>query len=291
VDLDAIVYVSITRFNGGLQSQFDPAISLLLKRELGAKNALHFDLGNACAGTCTGIHVVDSMIRAGSIRNALVVSGECATPLSEVALQEITSAEDQQLASLTVGDAGSACLIEGCSARDPGIDFVRFITLGAYSDLCLAMPSDTRPGVVMYTRSAALHIEAIKRFPRFLEQALSEHGQRLSDYDFLIPHQTATTAIRSGTQALAKFFGEEVPKVINIVSEYGNTSSTSHILALYTAIAEKKIKQGDRGLLLVMASGIVLGLVSFTVNFLEASHGHENRSSKRLQPGWSEQVD
>ncbi|HMJ16148.1 MAG TPA: 3-oxoacyl-[acyl-carrier-protein] synthase III C-terminal domain-containing protein [Polyangiaceae bacterium] len=289
-DLEALIYVSITRFKGGLRTQFDPAISLFLRRELGASNAQHFDITNACAGMCTGMHLVDTMIRSGTVRNGLVVSGECITPLADVALQEVSGIDDQQLASLTVGDAGSACVLEGCSANDPGVDFARFVTLGTYSDLCLAMPSDKRPGVVMYTRSAALHIEAIKRFPRFLAKVLAEHGMRLSDYDYLIPHQTASGALRAGTQALANFFGD-VPEVISIVGEYGNTSSTSHLLALDAAIADKRIKQGDRVLFLVMASGLVLGLVSFTVGFLEATHAHENRYSQRLQPGWSGQID
>ena len=289
-EIEALIYVSITRFKGGLCTQFDPAISLFLRRELGATNALHFDITNACAGMCTGMHLLDTMIRSGTVRNGLVVSGECITPLADVALQEVQSADDQQLASLTVGDAGSACILEGCGTSEAGVDFARFVTLGSYSDLCLAMPSDKRPGVVMYTRSAALHIEAIKRFPRFLGKALAEHGMQLSDYDYLIPHQTASGALRAGTQALQNMFGE-VPEVISIVGEYGNTSSTSHLLALDAAIASKKIKQGDRVLFLVMASGLVLGLVSFTVGFLEANHAHENRYSQRLQPGWSGQID
>lgn len=289
-DLDALIYVSITRFKGELISQYEPALSLYLKKRLGAQRALNFDLANACAGMCSGMHVLDSMIRSGAVRNGLIVSGECITPIAEVALQEITESDDRQVASLTVGDAGSACILEQCALHEPGIDFIRLLTLSEFSELCMAMPSDQRPGVAMYTKSVKLHIESIKRFPRMMATVLEEHGMNLSDYALLIPHQTSAHAIRTGAEAVSRCFQQE-RELFSVVPEYGNTSSTSHFVALNAAIAEKKAKQGDRVLLLVMASGLVLGFVSFTLGFLEASHAHENRFRQRMQPSWSGLVD
>ncbi len=281
-DLDAIIYVSISRFKGNSKCTFDPAMSLFLKRSLGADRALHFDISNACAGMCTGAHVLDTMIRSGTVKNGLVVSGECITPITDTALKEIESADDQQFASLTVGDSGSACIIEACPPEKAGIDFMRFLTLGEFSELCLAMPSDQRPGMAMYTKSAKLQVEAIKRFPQVLERVLEQHGKTISDYDVLIPHQTSTHAIDMGALALRKYFKREVPRHISVVAEYGNTSTTTHFLALKTALEERSIRQGDRVLFLVMASGLVLGFVSFTVGFQEASHAREDLPRQRL---------
>jgi len=289
-DLEAVIYVSISRFNGKLLAQFDPAMSLVLKRKLGANQALNFDLANACAGMCTGTHVLDSMIRAGVVKNGMVLSGECITPIAAVALQEIRATDPQQVASLTVGDAATACILEACPVGEPGIEFTRFVTAAAFSELCLGLPSDERGGVAMYSDASALHMAAIKRCPRFLEKILGDQGVRLSDHDFFIPHQTAANAIRVGTEAIARFLEDDLPSVVSVIGEYGNTSSTSHFLALHTAIADKRIKQGDRVLFLVVASGLVIGAVSFTVSFLEAASANEDHSDGSLQRARSRRV-
>ncbi len=290
-DLEAVIYVSITRFKGEMQAHWDPAMSLLLKRALGATRAMHFDLSNACAGMCTGAHVLDKLIRSGAVRNGLVVSGECITPIMETALVEITQPDDEQFASLTVGDSGSACILEACPAGRAGIDFMRFLTIGEFSELCLGLPSDRGPGVAMYTKSAKMQIATIKVLPRLLEQVFEEHGKSIDDYDVVIPHQTSAHAIEMGALAFRKYFQRDIPRFLSVVAEFGNTSTTTHFLALQNAIREGQIKQGDRVLFMVMASGLVLGFVSFTVDFLEASHAREDLPSRRLRSAVAQHVD
>ncbi len=277
-DLDAVVYTGITRFKDGIKQCYEPAISLHIKRELGAHRAINFDISNACAGMLTGAFVLDNLIRAGVVRNGMIVSGECITPIFDTAVKEVKEVSDDQFASLTLGDAGAAFILDGKAGSEEGIDFVHFATFAQFADLCIAKPSRKNSGWAMYTQAAALQDETIRRFPGFLQQVLEKHGKDLvKDYDFAIPHQTSVRAIRIGSRKWSAFFKSRIPETLVSVDNFGNTASTSHFLVLCKHLEDKKIGKGSRVLFLGLASGITIGFLSATVG--ELSYGDDHTRS------------
>ena len=52
------------------------------------------------------------------------------------------------------------------------------------------------------------------------------------------------------------------------VELFGNTSSTTHFVALHRLLQEGAMHAGDRVLLLALASGLEVGVVMFTVDEL-----------------------
>jgi 3-oxoacyl-[acyl-carrier-protein] synthase III len=66
-----------------------------------------------------------------------VVSGEYISNLSWNAAKQIRSLFSKQLASLTLGDAGAAVIVERAPGGS-GIDVIGFTTLAEHSRLCLA---------------------------------------------------------------------------------------------------------------------------------------------------------
>jgi 3-oxoacyl-[acyl-carrier-protein] synthase III len=279
--LDAVLFVSISRVKEGTRLQFEPSMSASLKNELGAPQALAFDISNACAGMTTGVHILDQMIRAGRIKNGIVISGEYISPIAETAMREVVKPVDRQMASLTVGDSGTAVLLEKSSDRSEGIECVEMLTVGDYADLCIGMPSETGPGISMYTQSSKLQSEALKRMPMHFTNILKKSGLFQACFDWIIPHQTSTRAIAKGIQVVSKHFGGEMEHfderyasqdsdaIVKIVQRYGNTSSTSHFVALCEGVHSGKFKSGDRICLMVQASGITLGTVAFTMGDLK----------------------
>ena len=105
-DLDMLIVSSITHYIGGLRMRLDPPLSVSLKQALGADGAMSFDLSNACAGMMTGVFILNDLIRQGRIRRGMVVSGEYISQLGRNAALEVRTMMDDQLASLTLGDAG-----------------------------------------------------------------------------------------------------------------------------------------------------------------------------------------
>ena len=60
------------------------------------------------------------------------------------------------------------------------------------------------------------------------------------------------------------------------LQEYGNTASTSHFLALYRHLHEKRFQAGDKMMLMALASGLTMGFVIFTMDDLVDRYGIDN---------------
>lgn len=274
--LDMVISASITRYVGGLSMRFEPPLSLMVKEQLGALRATSFDLGNACAGMMTGVFILNDLIRQGRIRSGMVVSGEDISQLGRNAAQEVRSIFSKQLASLTLGDAGAAVIVERAPAGVPGIEVAGFTTLSEHSRLCLAFPARVGPGATMYTEARTIHRVAIEDSLPLLKEVLDHSGLDFDAIDYLVPHQTSARAIRNGMKVLSARLGVEPKHVVQNVEEFGNTASTTHFVALHRYLEEGRLTPKDRILLLSFASGLEIGIVIFTINQLAERYGNQH---------------
>ncbi len=272
-DIEMLISTSISRSKGRSSQSFEPPLSLYLKQAIGAAQATSFDLSNACAGMLTGVFILQNLISHGEISCGMVVSGEYISHLSWNAARQIRSLFSKQLASLTLGDAGAAVLLER-APRGSGIDVIGFTTLAEHSRLCLAFPSSVGPGAQMYTKARTLQRVAIEDTAPLVAETIREAGIDLADIDYMIPHQTSARAIRAGTDAFVQRLGARPKHVVINIEEYGNTSSTTLFVALYKCLQEQKIRKHDRVMLLALASGIEIGIAIFTIDNLADSYGH-----------------
>lgn len=275
-DLDVIISCSITRFQN-TYFQLEPALSKTLKIDIGMRpGSINFDITNACAGMMTGVYILDSMIKCGAIKTGMVVSGECITPITETAVKEIDELVDPQFASLTVGDSGAACILDQAVNGDGVISIVDMFSLSEHADLCLGMPSDRNPGIAMYTDAMGIHKEVVDRLPILMPYYSDTHNIAKDDYDFIIPHQTSTRAIKTALDACIPLFQKRektdyFPEVPICLDKYGNTSSTSHLVVLWDYLRSGKMKPGARVMFLVLASGIVMGIIDTTIGNLQVN--------------------
>jgi 3-oxoacyl-[acyl-carrier-protein] synthase-3 len=264
-EIEMLISTSITRSRGRSSQSFEPPISLHVKQAIGAAQAVNFDLSNACAGMLTGVFLLQDLITRGEIGCGMVVSGEYISHLSWNAARQIRSVFSKQLASLTLGDAGAAVIVER-APKGSGIDVIGFTTLAEHSRLCLAFPSTVGPGAQMYTKSRTLQKVAIEDMAPLVAEVIGEAGIDLGAIDYLIPHQTSARAIRTGTEAFARRLGARPKHVVVNLEEYGNTSSTTLFVALHKYLQEGRIHKGDRVMLLALASGIEIGMAIFTID-------------------------
>lgn len=275
-DLDMVINASITRYVDGTTHRFEPPLSLSVKEAIGAGAATSFDISNACAGMLTGVFLLNDFIRRGAIRRGMVVSGERITGLGTNAAESIRSIVSPQLASLTLGDAGAAVIVDRAPAGNPGIVLASFTTLAEHSRLCIGVPALHHPGANMYTRARKIHEVAMDQGPALIGGILAEGHLSLGDIDWFIPHQTSVRAIEAGEKVLAKELGEHPEHVVVTVDEYGNTASTTLFLAMHRYLGEKRFARGDTIMLLSVASGLEVGVTVFAMDELEATHGHAN---------------
>jgi 3-oxoacyl-[acyl-carrier-protein] synthase III len=272
-DIEMLISTSITRSKGEFAQSFEPSFSLGIKQAIGATQALNFDLSNACAGMLTGVFILQDFVARGEISCGMVVSGEYISHLSWNAARQIRSLFSKQLASLTLGDAGAAVIVERAPSGT-GIDVIGFTTLAEHSRLCLAFPSTLGPGAQMYTKARKLQRVAVDDMAPLVAEAIGAAGISLADIDYLIPHQTSARAIRAGTREFAQRLGAKPKHMVINLEEYGNTSSTTLFLALHKYLEEQRIQKGDRVMLLALASGIEIGMAIFTIDNLVDGYGH-----------------
>ncbi len=275
-DIDLIINCSITRYRQQYNQLYEPSLSFLLKESIGAIGARYFDISNACAGMLTGVNIANQMIKQGKIRNALIVSGEFISSLIDHAIRNIKTPASQEFASLTVGDAGAAVILEACTEKESAIGLGGFSAVTKYNDLCIAQPTRRQPGADMKTKATKIHHISISKSLPIFEKAMEEQGFGYADIDWVIPHQTSKSAILSGIKSFAAHFGAHPRNTIINLAENGNTASTSHFVTLYQYLVNKKFKADDRIVLLSFASGIVFGLLAFKPQDLILRYGNEN---------------
>lgn len=275
-DIEMLISCSISKYVNGLNHCYEPALSLLIKEKLGNKKALNFDISNACAGMITGVHIAKNFILRGIVKNCMVVSGEYITSLSKNAVRNIDTPLNEELASLTVGDAGAAVILTDTNSMDDAISVSEMGTLSRFSNLCTAYQSTEQPGGIMKTQMKEIHDASIENAPKIIEKALKKAGLRMSQIDHLIPHQTSKHSIQLGGVRFEKYFGEKPGNVILNLEENGNTASTTHFAAFYKCLEEKRFRKGDKIMMLSFASGLVIGVVILTINDIIDSYGNNN---------------
>jgi 3-oxoacyl-[acyl-carrier-protein] synthase-3 len=136
-DLDLVISCSISRFRGGLSTSYEPPLALAVKQAIGASRAATFDVTNACAGMMTGVLILEDFIRRGAVRRGLVVSGEYITSLGLNAAHDMRTIASRQMASLTVGDAGAAVVVERADDGVDRIEAAALATFARYDGLCV----------------------------------------------------------------------------------------------------------------------------------------------------------
>nr|HID59088.1 hypothetical protein [Desulfobacterales bacterium] len=272
-DIEILICANICRYDGpNFKIFFEPSTSIKLKKHFGFKNAIVFDISNACAGMFTAIIIIDSYIKCGMIKRGMVVSGEYITHLTRNAQMEITRSLDPQFASLTLGDSGAALILE--ESPDPSIGFheIDIYSAGRYSGYCIAKPSKKEHGgAVMLTNSIKLHSVAVEHGVRHFSYIMNKNGWKKKRINHFIFHQTAKTAIRSGGARINRYTGENICSPENLIinlAHRGNTSSTTHFVALWDNIINNRINSGDNIVFGIQASGLTIGTATYTLDDL-----------------------
>jgi 3-oxoacyl-[acyl-carrier-protein] synthase-3 len=265
-DLDMVLVCSITRWVGGLTWRVEPSLSSLVREAVGAERAVGYDVSNACAGMLTGVHLMNQFIASGVVRRGMVVSGEYISSLGANAARTMRTPASKQLASLTVGDAGAAVILERGEPGSAGITASELATIAEHSDLCIGTPCEDGPGATMVTHANSLHRAAIANSPETIHEALERSGASPDTIDHVIPHQTSTSAIKAGIKHSERKVGHYSGDVVYNLAEFGNTASTTHFAALHRCLVDRRFKPGDRVMMICSASGLTVGALVFTID-------------------------
>ena len=247
-DLDLIIIATITP-----DMQF-PSTATFVQANLGAKDAVCFDISAACAGFIYAISVAHQFIARGTCKNALVIGAEV--------LSTITDWQDRNTCVL-FGDGAGACVL--AEAKSGGILSTYLGSDGTKTDLLNLPAGGSRYPTTQKTLDERLHYLkmqgnevfkiAVTSMADAAQEALKRAGLECADVNWIITHQANIRIIN----AMAKRLGFINAQVYLNIDRCGNMSSASTATALCEAVKEGKIKKGDIVLLDAFGAGLVWG--------------------------------
>jgi 3-oxoacyl-[acyl-carrier-protein] synthase-3 len=209
--------------------------------ELGATRAGAFDIGAACTGFLSALAVGAAQIESGRVQTALVIGADL--------MSRITDPEDRATAAVFADGAGAVVL--RATAQESRIGPIVLGADGAGADHIIV----PRENGTIQMRGHETFREAVARLALSTVQAVRAADLRLEDVDLFVYHQ-ANGRILS---AVGERLGLEPDRVVDCISEYGNTSAATLPLALAYVENEGRLQTGNRVLLGAFGAGFTWG--------------------------------
>lgn len=256
LDIGLIIDTTITN------DFFTPSVACVIQDKIGASNAAAYDLNAACSGFVYAVDAAKRYLQTDpDMKYVLVVANET--------LSRVTDYTDRSTCVL-FGDGAAAAVI----GRSEKL-FTSFIGAdGSGAHFLYAKSHKVRHPM----RTAEDHIDsgefaagttylvqdgkevykfATKALPMAARKAAEKIGLDLNTVDWFVPHQANIRIIETA----AKNLGVSMDKFIVNIADRGNTSSASIPIALSEAIADGRVKKGDRLCLVGFGAGLTMGCV------------------------------
>lgn len=252
-EIDLLIYSGVCR------DFLEPSTASIVHGNLGlSASCQFFDLSNACLGFMQAVIHAGSLIEAGFIKKALVVTGENASPLLEETIKHLNS--DLNLtrksikpffANLTIGSSGVAIVVS--SNKDNAklkILGGSLLTDSSASSLCQG--DGNTSSLMMQTDSEALLHAGIKLAHSCHENFLKEFDINRSEFSHIITHQVGVAHRNLLYQSLEL----DLSKDYSSFETYGNTGSAALPLTLTKAVEENRFKANEKIALMGIGSGL-----------------------------------
>lgn len=242
-DIDLIIVATTT------PTRIFPSTASLLQEKLGISGSPAFDIQAVCTGFVYALTVADKFIKAGGVKNVLVIGAET--------FSRIVDWTDRNTCVL-FGDGAGAVVLQ--ASEEPGILSTHIHSDGSYNKL-LHVP--TGPGSSSATEDSAyvdmqgneVFKVAVKTLSSIVDETLDANQLGKQDIDWLIPHQANIRIIA----ATARKLNMSMDHVVVTVDEHGNTSAASIPLALDVAVRDGRIKRGETLLFEAFGGGFTWG--------------------------------
>ncbi len=231
-----------------------PATAAIVADRIGAHDAGAYDLSAGCTGFMYALAQGYAMLAGGLSRRALIVGGDL--------LSKVVDWTDRSTCVL-FGDGAGAVVLE--RVGDGGFLGFELGADGSGGPQLFLPAGGSRTPPTAETVATGQHFvqmngrEVFKFATRVLvssaKQLLDECGVAIEDVDVYVPHQANVRIIDHAVERL----GIARDRVVVNVDRYGNTSSGSIPLALAEAVADGRLKKGDRVLMTGMGAGLTWG--------------------------------
>jgi 3-oxoacyl-[acyl-carrier-protein] synthase-3 len=246
-DVDLIVY------GGCSNEEAVPNSASGVQVLLGAHRAAAMDVNTACTSFLYGLSAATSMIRTGVVRNAVVIGVELISRYMDWSNRSVAVLFGDGAAAVvlqaTENQEGVLASVLGCDVEARASLRVRGIGCGyAGRDVTLGDTLWDFDGPVIFKR-------AVKGMSDASARVLVDAGITADQVDLVVPHQANLRII----EAVAKYAGIPMERVMLTVQKYGNMSAATVPVALAEALKEGRIKPGGYVLMPGFGAGLTFG--------------------------------
>lgn len=229
-----------------------PSTATIIQEGLGIHHGAAFDIQAVCSGFIYGVNVVDSLLRTGTAKNALLIGAET--------FSRILDWEDRTTCVL-FGDGAGAVVMSANDDENTGIMNTFIRSDGAHCKLLYVDGGPSRTQTVGHVQMVGNQVfkYAVKDISAAMVECADGAGVSISDIDWFVPHQ-ANQRILNGVAKRLKLKPEQV---ISTVEFHANTSAASVPLAMDAAVKDGRIKRGDLVMLEAFGGGFTWGAALF----------------------------
>ncbi len=247
-DIDLVISTSL------VPDMVFPATASVVAERIGAVNAGAFDVQSGCTGFVYGLATATAFVSAGIYDNVLVTGAE--------AVSKALDWQDRETCVL-FGDGAGAVLVR---PSDNGSIFAFDLGNDGTGAPFLNMPAGgTAQPATHQTVDERQHFLrmngrevyrfATRRVVESCRKTLDDAGVTPAEVDLFVPHQANLRIIEKVAAQLG--FAEE--QVFSNLERFGNTSCASIPLCLHDAMAQGRLKKGDRLLIVGFGAGLTWG--------------------------------
>lgn len=245
-DLDLLIVATIT------SDMETPSTACRVQAEIGAVNAVAFDVNAACSGFLYALYITEALMKSGSCKKALVIGAET--------LSKLVDWTDRGTCILFGDGAGAAVLKAsdqgGVIAQSVGSNGAKWEVLS-----CMGRPNQNplcqnngAPGYLQMNGQEVFKF-AVKTVPLCIEDALEKAKLSEEEVTYYLLHQ----ANRRIIQSVAKRLGQPEEKFPMNIEQCANTSAASLPILLAQLNEQGKLHPGDKLVLSGFGAGLTWG--------------------------------
>lgn len=230
--------------------QMMPSTACSVQAEIGATNAIAFDISAACSGFIYASKIAIEAINCGSAKKALVIGAEI--------FSKVVDWNDRGTCIL-FGD-GSGAVLYGETDENKILAF----DVGSDGNLGQTLVLENQPINNLFVKNEyspsfikmdgrAVYRFAVNVVPKSITKALEKAQVNIDEIKLFVLHQANERIISS----VAKNLGVDINLFFKNLDKYGNTSGASVPIALHEA--KGKLKNGDKIVLAGFGGGLTWG--------------------------------
>jgi 3-oxoacyl-[acyl-carrier-protein] synthase-3 len=232
---------------------YTPSAACQVQAEIGADNAIAFDINAACSGFVFALNVAKMYIETGFVKNALVIGAETLSKIldwndrgtcvlfGDGAGAAYVEESDKGIISVVQGSIGKKGMVLNCASRKTNNLFVNEEIEHDY----------------LHMDGQEVYKFAVRQCPKCLIEAMGKANLTADDIDYFVLHQANIRIIES----VAKRLKAPIEKFPMTLGYTGNMSAASVPVMLDSLVREGGLKRGDKVAMSAFGAGLTYGAI------------------------------